>query len=202
MVFYKRSNPPSHKDPNYTYLPKQCMMFGEEVIPNCIGYTIGRIIELTGSQGSFLPMNGDKFYDYHLSIGIAHGVKPKLGAVACWKGHTANVEEYTEKTITISQSHYNGCRWDTEVIGIGEAYHGMEFQGFLYLPVEWDNEHQFNSFPPMLEGVNYYRVRKSWTDVASQLGAYHSLNNAMAMAQTNPGYHVYSPEGKLVPLWY
>lgn len=43
--------------------------------------------------------------------------------------------------------------------------------------------------------VKYYRVRKSWEDVASQLGAYTVLANAKAMADKHPGYEVYDWNG-------
>ena len=46
--------------------------------------------------------------------------------------------------------------------------------------------------------VKYYRVRKSWEDVGSQLGAYTILANAKAMADKHPGYEVYDWNGKQV----
>ncbi|MGN0422065.1 MAG: mannosyl-glycoprotein endo-beta-N-acetylglucosamidase, partial [Lachnospiraceae bacterium] len=46
--------------------------------------------------------------------------------------------------------------------------------------------------------VKYYRVRKSWEDAASQLGAYTVLANAKAMADKHPGYEVYDWNGKQV----
>lgn len=46
--------------------------------------------------------------------------------------------------------------------------------------------------------VKYYRVRKSWEDVTSQLGAYTILANAKAMADKHPGYEVYDWNGKQV----
>lgn len=46
--------------------------------------------------------------------------------------------------------------------------------------------------------VKYYRVRKSWEDVASQLGAYTVLANAKTMADKHPGYEVYDWNGKQV----
>lgn len=46
--------------------------------------------------------------------------------------------------------------------------------------------------------VKYYRVRKSWEDDASQLGAYTILVNAKAMADKHPGYEVYDWNGKQV----
>ena len=46
--------------------------------------------------------------------------------------------------------------------------------------------------------VKYYRVRKSWEDVTSQLGAYTVLANAKAMADKHPGYEVYDWNGRQV----
>ena len=41
-----------------------------------------------------------------------------------------------------------------------------------------------------------YRVRKSWLDVKSQIGAYKNLNNAKAAVdKLNSGYHVYNSKG-------
>ena len=43
-----------------------------------------------------------------------------------------------------------------------------------------------------------YRVRKSWEDAKSQIGAYKVLAYAKACADKNPGYTVYDPSGKVV----
>lgn len=45
---------------------------------------------------------------------------------------------------------------------------------------------------------SYYRVRKSWADAKTQLGAYKVLANAKACADKNPGYTVYDQNGKAV----
>lgn len=46
--------------------------------------------------------------------------------------------------------------------------------------------------------IKYYRVRKSWGDAASQLGAYSVFDNAKAMADKHPGYKVYDWNGKQI----
>lgn len=43
--------------------------------------------------------------------------------------------------------------------------------------------------------TGYYRVRETWEDAASQLGAYRLLTNAIAKADENPGSYVFSNEG-------
>ena len=44
----------------------------------------------------------------------------------------------------------------------------------------------------------WYRVRKTWADSKSQLGAYKVLANAKACADKNPGYYVFDPDGKAI----
>lgn len=49
------------------------------------------------------------------------------------------------------------------------------------------------------EGVTkLYRVRKSWEEVSSQVGAFKDLNNAKAMADKYLGYEVYDSNGKVI----
>ena len=43
-----------------------------------------------------------------------------------------------------------------------------------------------------------YRIRKSWTDAKSQIGAYRNLTSAKALCDKNPGYSVYDETGKVV----
>ena len=51
---------------------------------------------------------------------------------------------------------------------------------------------------PKEETKVWYRVRKAWLDATSQLGAYHSLENAKACADENPGYCVFDEQGKCI----
>lgn len=43
-----------------------------------------------------------------------------------------------------------------------------------------------------------YRVRKTWADAKSQIGAYGDLNNAKAIVDKNVGYFVFDGNGKVV----
>lgn len=51
---------------------------------------------------------------------------------------------------------------------------------------------------PAPEGGTPYRVRKSWADAKTQIGAFNVLENAQRMADANPGYTVYDASGKAV----
>ncbi len=43
-----------------------------------------------------------------------------------------------------------------------------------------------------------YRVRTSWDNWQSQIGAYYVLDNAKAAVDQNPGYHAYDEDGNVV----
>lgn len=51
--------------------------------------------------------------------------------------------------------------------------------------------------PPKPEGV-LYRVRKSWQDKKSQIGAYKVLANAKRKADENSGYFVFDESGNAI----
>jgi len=57
---------------------------------------------------------------------------------------------------------------------------------------------QYDVTGESLDMIKYYRVRKSWGDAASQLGAYSIFDNAKAMADKHPGYKVYDWNGKQI----
>ena len=48
------------------------------------------------------------------------------------------------------------------------------------------------------EAVVWYRVRKTWEDSQSQIGAFKILENAKKCADQNPGYKVFDASGKVV----
>lgn len=59
------------------------------------------------------------------------------------------------------------------------------------------NTMSIKDYPARLT-TGYYRVRETWEDASSQLGAFRLLANAMAKADANPGYFVFSNEGESI----
>lgn len=53
------------------------------------------------------------------------------------------------------------------------------------------------TYPEKLSS-GYYRVRKTWKDSKSQLGAYRILSNAKAKVDENAGYSVFNNDGNVV----
>lgn len=51
---------------------------------------------------------------------------------------------------------------------------------------------------PDISNTGLYRVRKTWSDISSQLGAYASLANAKNTCDAHPGYSVFDSTGKAI----
>lgn len=48
------------------------------------------------------------------------------------------------------------------------------------------------------DNTNLYRVRKTWSDSKSQIGAYKNLDSAKSIANKNKGYYVFDNKGNIV----
>ena len=59
------------------------------------------------------------------------------------------------------------------------------------------NDTATKEYPEKLTS-GYYRVRKTWADSKSQVGAYRILSNAKAKADENTGYSVFDNDGNVV----
>lgn len=53
---------------------------------------------------------------------------------------------------------------------------------------------------PIAKVEPLFRVRKSWGNIKSQIGAYSELENALELARKNKGYRVYDANGKIIPV--
>lgn len=85
-----------------------------------------------------------------------------------------------------------------EVVGISEDEKWYKLKSGLFISAIPN----YVSFRATMEqkastvGTGYYRVRKSWQDDNSQIGAFKDKNNAINLCQNNAGYKVYDNSGK------
>ena len=85
------------------------------VLCNCVGYSIGRFHEIANcpAMNLFDPIDADEIYDNAIQHGLKASSKPALGALMCWRdknggGHVAIVEEIIdENTVNSSNSGWN-----------------------------------------------------------------------------------------------
>lgn len=120
------------------------------VLPNCTGYAWGRWYELLGKSHKLSRSNAEVWY--RKEDGYQRGQVPRLGAVACWgkgvigvgkdgAGHVAIVEQIkADGSIVTSNSAYGGSRFYKKTLKPPYVMKGYDFLGFIYLPMEFDNE--------------------------------------------------------------
>ena len=153
MIFNPRLTEPSADDKHWIHTSKgglnSCILrTGNSVLPNCVGYSWGRAYELLGSKPKLARTNAETWYNHN--DGYARGSSPKLGAIACWRkgsatnssdgaGHVGNVEKiYEDGSFDMSMSQYNGERFIVKNIKPPYNYNNLTFQGFIYLPIDFD----------------------------------------------------------------
>ena len=130
------------------------------VLPNCVGYSWGRAYELLGKKPKLSRGNAENWYGYN--DGYERGQEPRLGAIMCWKGkgnlagHVCNVEKhFSDGSVITSNSNYSGTEFYLKEFKkpykISSNY---EFQGFIYLPKEFEEEETKEDF---FGGLGYFK---------------------------------------------
>ena len=154
--FIPQTEAPSTTDKNYIRYDKGGYNYCIEIssgscLSNCVGYAWGRWRCLLGKYHNLSRGNAENWWG-HTSDGYKRGQTPKLGAVVCWSkgrvgvesdgaGHVGIVEVIREDEIVVSMSEHLGRRWFTRTFKKGSYdYNGYVFQGFIYLPVEFEED--------------------------------------------------------------
>lgn len=153
--FKPQTKAPSTTDKNYIHYSDGGYNFCIEIkngscLPNCVAYAWGRWRSFLGKKHNLSTRNAEMWWG--TKDGYERGQKPKFGAVACWSkgkvgkesdgaGHVGIVEAIRADEIDVSMSAWGGTRWFVRTFKIGSYdYNGFDFQGFIYPPVEFDNE--------------------------------------------------------------
>lgn len=154
-----RKSEPSTTNKNFIHTSSggynRCIIIsGSSCLPNCVGYAWGRWREILGKSHNLSLNNAENWWG-NTGDGYKRGSTPKVGAVICWRkgqagvssdgaGHVAIVEEVKSNgDIVVSESHYGGVRWRMYTYTKSSGYYlssSHTFQGFIYLPVEFDND--------------------------------------------------------------
>lgn len=156
--YVPRLSEPTTSDKNYIHMShggyNRCIIIANgSCIPNCVGYAWGRWRELLGKTHNLSLNNAENWWG-NTADGYKRGSTPKLGAVICWRkgkagvssdgaGHVAIVEKIKSNgDIVTSESVYGGKRWRsvTYTKASGYALSNHVFQGFIYIPMEFEEE--------------------------------------------------------------
>lgn len=77
--------------------------------------------------------------------------------------------------------------------------YGLSMDGFRQdVKKKMDGGGSVTPTPTPTPDTKYYRVRKSWADASSQLGAFVDINGAKTLCNANPGYSVFDWNGNVV----
>jgi len=133
---------------------KSCYTSSLNVLPNCVGYALGRFNEI-GNYKIFkyaISGNAEDWYSNAQKLGLKVGDTPKLGAIICWRkgkvengsdgaGHVAIVEKINPNgSIVTSESGWSSSKlfWTTNRTKGSNGNWGQSttytFQGFIYNP--------------------------------------------------------------------
>lgn len=162
-IFKQRLTAPDKTDKRFIHYNhggyNTCIVINEEtgsVLPNCVGYAQGRLLELIGAKGvnwKLPACNAEDWYEAANKAGLQTGSTPKLGAVVCWRagrvhnnadgaGHVAVVEDILPNgDIVTSNSAYNGTEFFTQVVTKASGYMYSEERplvGFIYCGIEFE----------------------------------------------------------------
>lgn len=121
------------------------------VLSNCVGYAWGRWLEILNTTTCNLSINQAEIWYLNTGDGYARGSTPKLGAVICYdepgagSGHVAIVEQINYSggnisSVVLSESVYGGVTFRLQTVYPPNytLYTGMNLQGFIYLPITFD----------------------------------------------------------------
>lgn len=163
MKFTPRKTAPTKGDRNYINYKKggynTCIIIDEKsgyVLPNCVGYAHGRLLELLGKKAvnwKLPACNAEDWYAVAKKNGFVTGQTPKLGAIAVWTagrvnnsadgaGHVAVVEEIKPNgDIIVSNSAWQGEEFYLKTITKASGYvyvSSRPFLGFIYCGIEFE----------------------------------------------------------------
>lgn len=176
---------------NSKYRDRNC-----DVLPNCVGYAIGRFNEI-GGYGCckyLKPVNAEKFIEYK-DAELNVGQIPKVGACMVWKkgktlsgsdgaGHVAIVEKVVSDTeVYTSESGWNTSKvfWNqTRKKGNGNwgENSSYKFLGFIYNPaVKDDIIVNSNTESKPVNVASNTKIEYAKSHLKSLSGTYYTIDN-------------------------
>lgn len=180
------------------------------VLPNCVGYAVGRFSEIGGYGYCkyFANVNAENFMQYKGNLET--GQTPKLGACMVWQsgatlsgadgcGHVAIVERVISDTeVLTSESVWGGSAFRNVVRkkgsdgrwGMGSNY---KFLGFIYNPApccQGDDTDTDTNAAPAPTGADSNKIYRSLGTAAKRKGA--STNTDLAGRCDRGGYYIAS----------
>lgn len=171
---------------------------------NCFGMKA----YLSGNTWAGSTWDGTSIYTKPTQEQDTHGVSSTVVAAfrkyACVEDSIADHSAYLLGAMNGSKKRYVGLAectdWEeaAQIIKNGGYATDVEYVEKLRSIIDRFNLTEYDAGKETVPEKKWYRVRKTWVNVASQLGAFESVDNAKKCADEHPGYTVYDDDGKIV----
>lgn len=125
--------------PDSEYYKDGNPFYGVAGLNNCTNYAYGRAYELLGYKPNLSHGAPADWWSYNDGYERSTDPKsPRLGAIMCWDGHVAVVEEINGDEINFSEASYSPSyafqyKENIKVNSLSNIYRGT-FRGYIYLP--------------------------------------------------------------------
>lgn len=171
---------------------------------NCFGMKA----YLSGNTWAGSTWDGTSIYTKPTQEQDTHGVSSTVVAAfrkyACVEDSIADHSAYLLGAMNGSKKRYVGLAectdWEeaAKIIKNGGYATDVEYVEKLRSIIDRFNLTKYDAGKETVAEKKWYRVRKTWVNVASQLGAFEKVDNAKKCADEHPGYTVYDDDGKIV----
>ena len=163
-----------------------------------LGYYLLHIDDASTGMGSLYTTVEDYLYQWEI---MPECVGSKVGDTVSFSTQRWSDDYFDEETCEFGG--YLETRHSLQIVAIisdknGEDYVESDTTDNSFVNDSADDIEN-NNVPSVAtlteEKQRYFRVRKTWDDASSQIGAFIIYDNAKAMADANPEYTVYNEEG-------
>ena len=180
--------------------------YGKSELAQAANNVFGMKKSLSGNTWAGSAWDGKSIYMKKTQEQNANGSYVTITAdfrkYPCVEDSIADHSAYLLGAMNGSKARYAGLKGCTDykkavqIIKDGGYATSLTYVEKLCSIIERWNLTQYDSAEaPAPVEVKWYRVRKSWSDAASQKGAFKILDNAKACADENPGYSVFDSDG-------
>lgn len=212
-TFKARTSQPNVNDKYYTNYKyggyNTCIVLNTNngfVLPNCVGYAQGRLLEMQGATKVDWKMpacNAEDWYEKAQKNGLSVGSTIKLGAIIVWSkgtlhnskdgcGHVAVIEQINkDKSVVISESGYKTFMWRKRVLKYPYSLTGYKLLGFIYPSIDFGLGELDNSTTDeqtithtVVKGDTLWSISKKYLGNGNRYKEIMKLNNL----QTNTIY--------------
>lgn len=144
-------------------------------MPNCTAYAWGRFYEELGTKPKLCTANAENWYKYN--DGYKRGSTPKLCAIGVWKqGNVGNEKDgaghvmvaeilHEDGAVTFSSSAWGGSNFYTHKLYPPFNFSSFEFVGFIYLPIEFEEEVKPTTPTPIVNKTPVQLACEVWQGV-------------------------------------